>query len=135
VKVKLNQEILYVDKIDISNFEWAVYVAFIHQNDSAVQRQIIERIIVLHDNKQLHDAPVLGISREQAEAYCQWRTDMVNQHPRFEKAKKTVCYTLLTEEQCRLLAQKKRWRKLQSASQTPTENGFRCIATMKIRSK
>ena len=40
--------------------------------------------------------PFVGISRAQAEAYAQWRTERVNEYPKFIKSRKTVYYTLLT---------------------------------------
>jgi formylglycine-generating enzyme required for sulfatase activity len=125
---------VYVDRSNVSQTDWLEYVAWRNKwdstfvmspLDSAVRRQIY--------TKALRDTPVTGLTREQADGYCLWRTKMVNEHSRFAKAKKEVCYTLPAEAQCQLLSQKRKWRKHNIESDPFPTKGFRCIAVMSKR--
>ncbi|MDR2867960.1 MAG: hypothetical protein LBV46_00260 [Bacteroidales bacterium] len=159
-KVKIDQEVVYLDKVNISNFEWCVYVWHRQSVDSVdlktyrsllpdsilwMQRygqslpvkergQSMQDIFskIFFQQKEIKDEPVVGISPNQAEGYCKWRTTMVNY--RFEKKFKTdkrVDYTLLSDEQCLILSKMSKWRNVHLASRNNTVNGFRCIAIMK----
>ena len=129
VKVKLNRQVLYVDKGDIKNIDWVEYIVWQKQKDTLfVMSHVDSATRTKAHNRHL---PLVGITREQAETYSQWRTERVNELPKFIKSRKTVCYTLLTEEQCQLLSQKRKWSKQKlEANPFPTK-GFRCVATMK----
>ena len=99
-KVTVNS--FYIDETEVSNADWLEYLQWIAQNfpndgklyydalpDSLVWRNPLSynepyvNFYLRHPSFQ--DYPVVGVTWDQANAYCQWRTDRVNEHILREK--------------------------------------------------
>jgi formylglycine-generating enzyme required for sulfatase activity len=88
----LYEEGLYVDKTEISNFSWLEYVYWMksHFGDSSEQyiNALPDTMVWgaespyashYYDHPSYQNYPVVGVSYEQAVAYCAWRSDRVNE--------------------------------------------------------
>ncbi|MCF8371506.1 MAG: formylglycine-generating enzyme family protein [Bacteroidales bacterium] len=83
------KENLYVDKLEICNVYWREYMFMTLKKygpesevylatlpDTLVWDSELKRLYLRHPNYAYH--PVVGISYQQAVAYCEWRSKMVN---------------------------------------------------------
>lgn len=105
----------YIDETEVSNADWLEYLHWVAQNypqdgklyydalpDSLVWRNPLSynepyvNFYLRHPSFQ--DYPVVGVTWEQANAYCQWRTDRVNEHILRERGI-LVDYKTLNEQQ------------------------------------
>lgn len=105
----------YIDETEVSNADWLEYLQWLAQNypedgrlyydalpDSLVWRNPLSynepyvNFYLRHPSFQ--DYPVVGVSWEQANAYCLWRTDRVNENLLREKGV-LVDYKTLSEQQ------------------------------------
>ena len=83
---------LYWDCEYIQNIDWLEYLYWLEQiygkesaeyraalpDEQILQQQFPENIARVYKNHPMYaDLPVLGVSPEQARAYCEWRTDRV----------------------------------------------------------
>jgi len=82
----------YVDYRQISNIDWMEFQFWLEHvfgadskeykasvpDKEVLRQQLPEKIAEVYSNSPFYkDYPVLGVSREQAVAYCKWRTDRV----------------------------------------------------------
>lgn len=96
VKRRVTVASFYMDETEVSNLDWREYLNWIRTNfpddyeyyynalpDSLVWRRPLSYNEPYVTNYFRHpafqDYPVVGISWEQANAYCEWRTDRVNE--------------------------------------------------------
>mgnify|MGYP000148816588 CR=1 FL=1 len=85
---------LYFDETEISNLQWREYEDWVKQkfgasspeHAKAIPDTLVWRVALSEDyyeeqyyNPKFKDHPVVGISHEQAAAYCKWRTARVRQ--------------------------------------------------------
>jgi len=96
VKRRVTVASFYMDETEVANVDWREYLYWIRKNfpddqehyynalpDTLVWRRPLSYNEPYVDNYFRHpafqDYPVVGISWEQAVAYCEWRTDRVNE--------------------------------------------------------
>ena len=84
---------LYIDAWEIANIDYLQFVYWIKRNDSARYSWTLPDTLVWRNRlwygepyvcyylrlSGYQDYPVVGVSIEQAKAYCDWRTDRVNE--------------------------------------------------------
>lgn len=107
----------YMDETEVSNADWLEYLHWLNQNfpedkelyynalpDTLVWRQPLsynEPYVDLYlRHPAYQDYPVVGVTWEQANAYCVWRTDRVNEHILRQRGA-LVDYRTLAESQSR----------------------------------
>lgn len=107
----------YMDETEVSNADWLEYLHWLNQNfpddkelyynalpDTLVWRQPLsynEPYVDLYlRHPAYQDYPVVGVTWEQANEYCIWRTDRVNEHILRQKGA-LVNYRDLAESQSR----------------------------------
>ena len=104
-RIKINNQVCYVDKTEIKNIDWKEFVWSLANCEKApadyVQKMQIDSVIWKqhygqYDIRETGNLPAIGITLEQAKAYCEWRSQVVN--IKYEKKQK-VQYSLITEEQ------------------------------------
>lgn len=96
VRAKKSINSFYMDETEVSNQDWLDYLHWIKRNfptdyeayynalpDTLVWRRPLSYNEPYVDNYLRHpafeDYPVVGVSWDQAQGYCQWRTDAVNE--------------------------------------------------------
>lgn len=95
---------LYVDQTEVLNIHWIEFLYFQEEGEKAQ--------FLPHESNQwfrepsLHYQPITHISHEQAEAYCQWRSEVVYKHTGLR-----VRYRLPTPEEWQMIAEAE-WNKL-----------------------
>lgn len=91
VKFKEN---LYVDKTEISNICWIEYMSWLERKYGESSKEYIENTPdytvwgeqtedyakIYFKHSYFRDYPVVGISFEQANKYCKWRSERVNEY-------------------------------------------------------
>lgn len=84
---------LFIDETEIANVDYLQFVYWVKRNDSARYSWTLPDTLVWIDRNfygepyvvyylrlpGYQDYPVVGVSIEQAKAYCDWRTDRVNE--------------------------------------------------------
>lgn len=102
-KVKVDNEIIYIDQDEICIADWFEYIRYIeHQygKDSEELKAAFPDGITSKEMlaKSKLTKAITGVTLEQAQKYCQWRTDVVNS-VNSETGLGNVKYTLPTEAQ------------------------------------
>lgn len=89
--VRVN-DTLYIDKTEVANIHWREYLFYLQRVDSANAFVALPDTLVWKEESTYNEPfqeyyfrhpgfnfyPVVGISYEQAQAFCQWRTFFVN---------------------------------------------------------
>lgn len=94
------KENIFVDQTEVRNIDWLEYVYWTKKRpgeDSVNYKAVLPKKY-LHDNKYEFDIeeqylnisghreyPIVGITYEQATAYCKWRSDRVNEYIHIQK--------------------------------------------------
>ena len=109
------KDALYMDKSEITNIDWKEYVYWIKTHEPERYAEVLPDTLVwnaisknptpmanhYYQHSAYNSYPVVGISHAQAVAYCQWRSDRVNEigdlNPSFFKKFRKVRYRLPTE--------------------------------------
>lgn len=130
--VPLEGDYLYVDESEISNLQWKEYMSWLEGNNRSEHTQsypdtLVWRSKMGYGEPFVHhyfqhpaykDYPVIGVTYLQALAYCQWRSDRVNEylalnnHPVHK-----VMYRLPSEEEWKKAA----WGTIPEGSMWPWE--------------
>lgn len=106
-RVKLDKEIIYIDKVEITCLDWREYVFSLEQRYGKNSEEVNAALPQSSDNgnsfkdiisKEMEDKPIVGITFDQAQKYCEWRTAVVNAINE-ETGRAKVNYTLPSEEQ------------------------------------
>ena len=101
----------FIDEAEITTLSWMEYLYWTkitHGEESAEYKAILPDSLICLEIYPLYwqypsyrNYPMVGITYEQAIAYCAWRSDRVNESLRLQKNKKkygyTVTYSLPTE--------------------------------------
>jgi formylglycine-generating enzyme required for sulfatase activity len=87
---------LYVDKTELHNIHWKEFLYYQKQSLDSVEYQKLlpDTANFLFQKSEFDYYPLVMISLEQAEAYCEWRSGIVN-----EKFGTNLTYRLMTEEE------------------------------------
>jgi|GEM_PF-261476 len=111
---------LYFDETEVTNFSWLEYTTWMKkeygENSNEYKNSLPDTLVwrdVMHYNEPYvkyyfthaayRDYPVVGISYEQAVAYCKWRTDRVKQISDLVNAR-DMKYRLPTKEEWEAVA-------------------------------
>lgn len=113
---------LYADETEISNFSWQEYRLWMKtkygEQSDEYRNTAPDTTVWLRDGMTsnepytslyhrfpgFRDYPVVGISYEQAQAFCAWRSDVVNRSTLMNGTKLTVSYRLPSRQEWELLA-------------------------------
>ena len=102
IKRRVTVASFYIDETEVSNADWLEYLHWIAQNypqDGKLYYDALPDTLVWRNplsynepyvnyylrHPSFQDYPVVGVTWDQANGYCQWRTDRVNEHILREK--------------------------------------------------
>lgn len=130
-QVNFTEKIVYADKKEVSNKDWAAFIGFISE-DPAFSQKYVQSMLPdgwnnLKMNAVTRDRAVTGVSWDQALAYCQWKSELATYLQSHAKAasykhmeadnklaKSFISYRLPTEREF-------------SKMNTKSGTGFRCV--------
>lgn len=120
----------YLDRMEISNIDWRAYLFWLEDEygedsekylqaipDSNSWLQAYEEPVLW--NRDYNHYPIVGITYEQAQAFCQWRSEPVQM-----KFKKEVQYRLPTVEELKLASEKEDFEQKEDLYAYGTRNWF-----------
>jgi formylglycine-generating enzyme required for sulfatase activity len=106
---------LYMDKSEITNMDWKEYQYWMKTNDSTqYEKTILDTTVWLqldsnytpfvkhyHQHQAYQEYPVVGVTYQQAQQYCKWRSMAVNEMLALNPTKgiEKVAYRLPTEQE------------------------------------
>ncbi len=118
------REGFYMDATEISNINWSEYQYWLKKqhgaNSSEYKASLLDTLVwqkaptvpygnYYHTHSAYNDYPVVGVSYQQATAFCQWRSDRVNEYfdklsEKDGKFRPSVSYRLPTREEWEMAA-------------------------------
>jgi len=96
---------LYLDEVEITNYSYLEYVSWAKEKYGKTDPELVKRVLpdtlvrrmplsyseplvdFYFRHPAYHDYPVIGVSHEQASAYCSWRTERVREYIQANRGK------------------------------------------------
>ena len=127
----------YMDETEVSNMFYCEYLSWLKKNDPANYDAALPDTTVWRDKQNYNepyvqyylrhpaywDYPVVGVSYEQATAYCQWRTARVKEYTKATGKEKSKRYALYANVDYRLPT-KEEWEGAASGGYLDAPTGF-----------